>query len=101
MRQICLKSVMKASQLEFSSTEVFLFSEKETANAHQNEAKKTTNLKSYWIVPKIYAWKALGLLNKNLVILVTPECGNCHLTTLKVCFRFHDSKSHKPAFSST
>ena len=74
---------------------------KRNSECYSNRSEKPTNMESPWNVLKIYVSKALGLLNKNLVILGAPKQRNCLLLTSKVCFQVHDSKSHKPAFSST
>ena len=74
---------------------------KRNSKCYSNRSEKPTNMESPWNVLKIYVSKALGLLNKNLVILGAPKQRNCLLPTSNVCFQVHDSESHKPAFSST
>ena len=74
---------------------------KRNSECYSNRSEKPTNMESQWNVLKIYVSKALSLLNKNLVILGAPNRCNCILPTSKVCSQFHDSESHKPAFSST
>ena len=74
---------------------------KRNSECYSNWNEKPTNVESRWNLPKLYVSKALGLLNKNLVILGAPKSCNCLLATWKVCFQVHDSESHKPAFSST
>ena len=74
---------------------------KRNSECYSNRSEKPSNMESPWNVLKIYVSKALGLLNKNLVILGAPQQRNCLLPTSKVCSQIHDSESHKPAFSST
>ena len=74
---------------------------KRNSECYSSRSEKPTNMESPWNVLKIYVSKALGLLNKNSVILDAPEQRNCLLPTSKVCSQIHDSESHKPAFSST
>ena len=74
---------------------------KRNSECYSNRSEKPTNMESPWNVLKIYVSKALGLLNKNLVILGAPQQRHCLLPTSKVCSHIHDSESHKPAFSST
>ena len=74
---------------------------KRNSKCYSNRSEKPINMESPWNVLKIYVSKALGLLNKNLVILGAPKQRNCLLPTSKVCFQVHDSESHKPAFSAT
>ena len=74
---------------------------KRNSECYSNRSEKPSNMESPWNVLKIYVSKALGLLNKNLVILSAPQQRNFLLPTSKVCSQIHDSESHKPAFSST
>ena len=73
---------------------------KRNSECCSNKSEKPTNVESQWNLLKLYVSKALGLLNKNLIILCTPKRCNCLLSISKVCSQVLDSKSHKPAFSS-
>ena len=73
---------------------------KRNSECCSNKSEKPTNVESQWNLLKLYVSKALGLLNKNLVILCTPKRCNCLLSISKVCSQVLDYESHKPAFSS-
>ena len=73
---------------------------KRNSECCSNKSEKPTNVESQWNLLKLYVSKALGLLNKNLIILCTPKRCNCLLSISKVCSQVLDSESHKPAFSS-